>query len=353
MEEAFRGLLMTQQYPQCALLVELPGELVDVNVHPTKEEVRFHNESLIRGSVHRAVKEALLEAEIVPTLSIPAPDGNIQGVQPGMGHPKYQARDHPEDISPEMQPVDSQPDFRRRFGFQTKIPQPESATKTPLSSGGSEQAKTAELDESTLIQRLRELPNKPEAVAQVALTYVIANASHEGMIVIDQHAAHEKIMYMKMMNQFNAKNSAVELQTQLVPHQIEVAPEEKAVMENLIPPLGRTGFEIEPFGNRTFIVQSIPMIFENLDVESFMRDLLDDIGQGDLEGELERTRKKICARASCHSAVKSGDYLAPQEQQKLVDELLTTSELLRCPHGRPTTLILTREHLDRQFGRLG
>jgi DNA mismatch repair protein MutL len=376
MEEAFRGLLMTQQYPLCALLIELPGGLVDVNVHPTKEEVRFQNEPLIGAAAHRAVKEALLKAELVPTLNIPTPGdyaGKAHPVQslmtregtkhhvsaPGItggipactGFPLNDpAIGHQKDGS--SGPAGGQPEFHQRFGFQTDPVLRTGMTSTGSSQGTPDYPEPAAQDESTLLHRLCDLPEKPQALAQIALTYILAGAGNEGMLVIDQHAAHEKIMYMKMTSQFNSKNPAVEMQPLLIPHQLEVAPEELGVMEDLIPALGRSGFEIEPFGNRTFIVQSVPVIFENLNVELFLRDLLDDVGQGNLGKELERTRDKICARASCRSAVKSGDHLSPREQQQLVDELLTTAELMRCPHGRPTTLILTREQLDRQFGRL-
>jgi DNA mismatch repair protein MutL len=173
------------------------------------------------------------------------------------------------------------------------------------------------------------------------------------MLVIDQHAAHEKILYLQFMRQAEDPSRGIEVQPLLIPHQLELAPGEAAALEGLLPALMAAGFEIEPFGDRTYLVQAIPTIFERLDVPAFLRDLIDDVGQGDLPRELRRLRERICARAACRAAVKAGDALQPAEMQRLLEQLLTTSEALRCPHGRPTVLLLTRDHLDRQFGRLG
>src|SRR5690606_13601474 len=104
-------------------------------------------------------------------------------------------------------------------------------------------------------------------------------------------------------------------------------------------------------GENTYVVQSLPVVFERVNVEAFLRDLIDDVGQGDVPRELTRLRERICARAACRAAVMAGDTLSREEMQRLVDELVETSELLRCPHGRPTVLLLTRDQLDRQFGR--
>ncbi len=146
---------------------------------------------------------------------------------------------------------------------------------------------------------------------------------------------------------------AIAVQPLLVPHALELGPAEAAALEPLLPPLRESGFEVEPFGGGTFMVQSVPTVFDGLNIEAFIRDLIDDVGQGDIGREIQRLRERICARAACRAAVKSGDRLTPDEMQRVVDQLLQTHELLRCPHGRPTTLHLTREQIDRQFGRLG
>ena len=113
------------------------------------------------------------------------------------------------------------------------------------------------------------------------------------MLIIDQHAAHEKILYLNFIRQAEAGESAIEVQPLLLPHQIEVAPTEAGALESLIPALKAAGFDVEPFGGASFIVQALPLLFERLNVAAFLRDLIDDVGQGDLPRELRRLRERI------------------------------------------------------------
>jgi DNA mismatch repair protein MutL len=252
----------------------------------------------------------------------------------------------------------NQLEFVRGFGMSTRPATPgdpsQSAPPTaqPTDRPREPYAEPAAREEATLIGRLKQTPHPPRVLAQIALTYILADAGGEGVLVIDQHAAHEKILYLDYMRQAAAKSGVV-VQPLLLPHSIEVAATETAAMEALRPALARAGFEVEPFGGRTFMVQAIPAALERLDVPAFLRDLLDDFGEGDLVRELDRLTHRIGARAACRAAVKSGDRLTSEEMQRLLDQLLTTEDALRCPHGRPTTLLMTREQLDRQFGRLG
>lgn len=367
MEESYKGLVMTQQYPMGALLIEMPSETVDVNVHPTKEEVRFHNESLVTGAVHRAVAEALRAADLVPRLhvsfSIPQKTRELfTGGAASSLVPAPEPAAQPFNMTAETLPAAApeasgaaprQLDFVSGFGLpaapRAAAPAaPEAPRKSPP-----QYAEPQAQEEAGLIARLRAAPAPPRALAQVSDTYILAEAGPLGMMIIDQHAAHEKILYLKFMKQAEAGAAAIEVQPLLVPHSIEVAPAEAAALEGLIPALQGAGFDVAPFGGGSFLVQAIPLLFDRINVPAFLRDLIDDVGQGDLPREMQRLRERITARAACRAAVKSGDPLAHAEMQRLVDELLHTEEALRCPHGRPTVMLLTREQLDRQFGRLG
>ena len=126
------------------------------------------------------------------------------------------------------------------------------------------------------------------------------------MLVIDQHAAHEKILYLQALRELESPGRPIEVQPLLIPHTIELAPAEVPAMEALLPALREVGFDVEPFGGGAFIVQAVPVLFDRLDVPAFVRDLIDDVGQGDLPRELRRLRERICARAACRAAVKSG-----------------------------------------------
>jgi DNA mismatch repair protein MutL len=403
LEEAFRGLLMVQRYPLCAIAIELPGEMVDVNVHPTKEEVRLRNDALVTGAVHRAVAEALRLADLVPTLRMAEPPGqgsqggqssqSSHSGQPGQprqngsqsgqavwpmgglgaigqkfappsapfggGHGQAHSSAAPYELSQGESPAlatgqaaasptnpaspNDQLDFVPGFGLP-------GATNSGASISGD--AEPVAREEATLIARLRRAPAPPRVLAQVAATYILADAGPEGLLVIDQHAAHEKILYLDYRRQA-ARPGGVDVQPLLVPHAIDLAPAEVPAMEALRPALAEAGFDVEPFGGRTFLVQAVPATLERLDAAAFLRDLIDDLGGGDLSRELARVRHAIAARAACRAAVKSGDPLTREEMERLVEQLLETEDSLRCPHGRPTVLRLTRDQLDAQFGRLG
>lgn len=373
MEEAYRGLLMTKRYPIGALLIEMDPETVDVNVHPTKDEVRFRNEPLLGGAVHRAVLEALRAADLVPKLQAtgvaataardaaerlrrksdseapPATEPEPKRNRPEL---KMTAETRPEASIPE--PGDRQLEFVGGFGLDSLRPSESSGAPAPLEDAPKtgRYVEPPAREEASLIARLRTADPPPRAVAQIAGTYILAESGAHGMLLIDQHAAHEKILYLKLMAQAEAEEGSVEVQPLMVPHQLEVSHEEVGTLEELIPALREAGFDVEPFGGRTFMVQSIPLVLEGLNLEAFIRDLLDEVGGGDLPRQLRLLRERICARAACRAAVMSGDSLTREEMQRLIDQLMETEAALRCPHGRPTVVLMTREMLDRQFGRL-
>jgi DNA mismatch repair protein MutL len=203
--------------------------------------------------------------------------------------------------------------------------------------------------ESALIEQLRRRDVKPQVLGQSQLTYVLAEAPGLGLLMLDQHAAHEKILYLEFMRR-RGQRAVQEL---MVPYTYEAAPAERAALEALCPALADEGFDTEHFGGGAFVVNTLPLVFDKLDVRAFIRDLLDETGQGDIQREIGRVRHRIGAMAACRAAVKAGDALNTAQMQALLDQVLETAGALRCPHGRPTLMLLTRDQLDRQFGRLG
>ncbi len=351
LQEAYKGLIMTQQFPLAALFLELPNGEVDVNVHPAKEEIRFRNEALAAGSVHRAALEALRKAELVPKLSLPATPGTKFAQQPiasvtsahgdSIRPPGFFASPtRPTDQAIRVNPIAPSSD-------QTKV----TAEEIPLSPSAlrlSPYTDDSAVEEATLIGRIRASGEEPLALAQIARTYILAEVPRLGMLLVDQHAAHEKILYL----QYQRDRRKGAIQDLLVPYTYEASPAERPALEALAPLLAEEGFATEHFGGGTFVVQSVPVLFEKTDVSGLLRDLLDEIGQGNVKRELDRLRHKIGAMAACRAAIKAGDPLTQPQMQALLDQVLETSEALRCPHGRPTLLLLTKEQLDRQFGRI-
>ena len=367
LEEAYRGLIMTQRFPMGAAMLELPGEMIDVNVHPTKEQVRFLNEALVSGAIHRAALEALRDADLVPRLQTPTPGANLQGAiprstkrTPPSAPPLAMTPDNAPPASANPKDDSQQLDFVPGWGIDgAKGSQPPAAaTPHPAASQETGPEKPPYKDpaageEAHLIGRLRATTEPPRVLSQIDRTYILADAGESGLLVIDQHAAHEKILYLKMMEQAGAGRGAIAVQPLMIPHSIEISPSEAPLLEQLLPALAEVGFTVEPFGDHTFIVQALPVVFEGLNVEAFVRDLIDDVGQGDLPREMRRLSERICARAACRAATMSGDRLSREEMEKLLADVMMTERATRCPHGRPTMILLTRDALDRQFGRLG
>ncbi len=401
LQEAYKGLVMTQQFPLAAVFIELAGGEIDVNVHPTKEEVRFHNESLIAGAIHRAALEALRGADLIPSLDISGafrtpgakfgarprqfdpPRGPAAGTQtgqivesgtdlaagsdgpratPGFFHPDQsspaslfvagsgsEGKASIETVQSEIQWAET--DGRNEGGrasdaLSRGVPAPESA-RSDGDAGGVYPDQTAG-EEAGLIRSLHTGPTAPRVLGQIELTYILAAAPGLGLLLIDQHAAHEKIMYREFMSAPKTRD----VQALMVPYMFEASASEAALLESLCGELSREGFDTEPFGGGTFVITSLPALFEGLDVAAFIRDLLDDLGGGDLRREIAGLRHRIGARAACRAAIKAGDSMTIPEMQRLVEQVLETADALRCPHGRPTMILLSKDQLDRRFGRI-
>lgn len=362
LQEAYRGLIMTQQFPVAALFLEIPGDEIDVNVHPTKEEVRFRNEPLAAGAIHRAALEALRKADIVPRIDLPGePGGAFARRAPMTIHSAGSPRPEPpppvfftpEPAAPSAglhAEASNQPNLHLNVTPENGGSDPSS----PLARANEPKKETpvygddTAIEEGTLIRHLAGSAAPPRVVAQIERTYIMAEAPGQGVLLVDQHAAHEKILYLDYMSRPRGR----EVQTLLVPYTFEAAPGEAAAMEMLAPALSAEGFETSHFGGGTFVIESVPVLFERVDVSGFLRDLLDDLGGGDLRREISNLRHKIGARAACRAAVMAGDPLGHEEMQSLLDRVLQTAEALRCPHGRPTMVLLSKDQLDRRFGRI-
>jgi len=186
----------------------------------------------------------------------------------------------------------------------------------------------------------------PRAIAQIADTYIIAQVGND-LLLIDQHAAHERLLYLRAQEQ----RGAMATQPLLVPISVEVRPADRPMMEHLIPVMADLGFETDTFGGQTFIVRSVPGQFDHIDVPALINDLLDDLERDGVPHEPGRLRERVLTRLACHAAVKAGQHLQIEEMQQLIDDLLAARLHFTCPHGRPTMILLTRDQLDRQFKR--
>lgn len=303
--QAYRGLLMVGRFPLAALFIELPSQNVDVNVHPTKTEVRFLEADQVFSGLQRAARRALLAHTPVPNL------------EPGL---RWQAA----------------PPAAESF------PQDE-ASQAELELAGED----APADES----RQAPLPHSEvpllRLVGQVGLAYLVAEGP-DGLYLVDQHAAHERVLYER----FQAQRQQVESQQLLEPQTIELSPAQSDLLEGELATLGELGFEIEPFGPNTFVMRAMPTLLLGSDPEAALRVVVEDFEEDESPLEAERDAKLI-ARVCKRAAVKAGQRLSTEEQQALLSDLEACKAPRSCPHGRPTMVHLSIDLLETQFGRRG
>ena len=327
--QAYHTLLMTGRYPVAALFIDMPPELVDVNVHPTKTEVRFREPSLVFRAVQRAVHRTLQGlAPVTRELETPEAPGDYRSqwavrrqalVRAGKGAPS------PGQLAMDLRQSDL------AGGEETPLVRREEAAPPPSTP-------------SPAGDRLP--PLRP--VGQIAATYLIAEGP-DGMYLIDQHAAHERILYEKIMK---ADRQPVSKQQLLQPIPIELGTELAGLIAEHLERLNQSGFEIEPFGEGSFLLRAVPAFMGNQDPQALLEEVAQGLAQRtDLVGKAreEALVTMICKRL----AIKAGQILSVAEQRELIRQLEACENPRTCPHGRPTMLHLSAAALEKQFGRLG
>ncbi len=290
-EEAYHGLLPQGKHPIAIINISLPHQEVDVNVHPTKTEVKFQNEHRVFGTVQKTVRRALIELMPVPQI------GATATTYVSTPEPRQAVLTSPSDSLTSLPPL---------------------APQTPMVS----------------LPTLRIL-------GQLLSSYIIAEG-RDGLYLIDQHAAHERILFEKIKHQRSRQE--VEVQGLLEPVTFEVDPKEEEVLKSHYQKLAEFGFSIEPFGDKTYLVRAVPLVLYNKDWAGMMRQLLDFLSGGDWA-------ETIAMSIACHSAVRAGQTLTDDEMDELVRQLEQAAIPHTCPHGRPTMIRLSSGQLEKEFGR--
>ena len=314
--QAYHTLLMVGRYPLAALFIKVPPEEVDVNVHPAKAEVRFQTPEKAFSFVQRATRRALLAYAPVPQL---APQ-NLWGTpsQPRQIDPTWSLAHDEQQVVSSQQMAGGEVDAE---GSQPVVVQAAAFEKVPL---------------------LR-------LIGQIGSTYLVAEGP-DGLYLIDQHAAHERVLFEKLMAQHAQKN--IPSQALLTPAVVDLSRSSAEILITQIPVLQHFGFDVEPFGMSAFQVRAMPALFAKNDPAAALRALVEDFEEDEapLQNEVEaRIAGCVCKRL----AVKAGQVLSPDEQHALLADLETCASPRTCPHGRPTMIHLSVDMLERQFGRKG
>jgi len=329
--QAYHTMLMVGRYPIAVVLLRLPPEDVDVNVHPAKAEVRFRYADAAFSAVERTVRKTLTANAPIPHF---APRQWSLGGEERANQPSFttdwgafSAANAPSGPAPSTPPPPAAPpSAEESFSAEMAMPAPPGQQPLPASD----------------VPLLR-------VIGQVGAAYIVAEGP-DGLYLVDQHAAHERVLY----EAFRLQRAAAQIVSQalLEPVAVEVAPGAAALLEGQMEALQRIGFSLEPFGGNTFIVRSLPTILGPVDPVRAVRVVVEDFEEDEtlLAAEVEaRLIARVCKRA----AVKAGQVLSPVEQVELIRQLEKCVSPRTCPHGRPTMIHLSVDAVERQFGRKG
>ncbi|MCW5851419.1 MAG: DNA mismatch repair endonuclease MutL [Anaerolineae bacterium] len=336
--EAYHTLLMVGRFPISVLHITLAPEEVDVNVHPAKAEIRFRDGRAVFSLVQQAVRSALLRHAPVPQFGGSPVWDDAETVDRGQWFMPGAAATPPLAWTQNDQ-TDEQTGWTGRMAFDT--------TASPAAAPAAGQAVEPSLPLTTAgggkLPMLRVL-------GQVGQAYIIAEGP-DGLYLIDQHAAHERVLYEEFL-QAHAR-SEVGRQALLSPLPLDLTPGEAALLGEQAERLDHLGFSLEPFGPQTVLVRAVPTILRQADPRQAIRDILAQMGEG-RRNPLEADIEAALLRAVCKTAAtKAGQTLSMTEMQALIRQLEASSSPRTCPHGRPTMIHLSAGFLAREFGRLG
>jgi len=366
--EAYRNILPPTVYPVVLLFIEMPNEEVDANVHPAKTEVRFRQQGVVHDFVRDSVRSALMKARPVPqfTREISAQPSAAPGFSPG-SRPLTPGADAED---PFLQPgirdellLQSQPQTPRSERLQftgTPIPVEANAAISGFGPAGGPAFSTVaggddpcgnllpaedealQTDVSVALDSLKPL-------GQIRDSFILA-VNAEGLWIIDQHVAHERVLFEKVLRERGEK--PVEGQRLLLPLIIELSPGQQAVFAEIAEELCRNGFEAELFGSRTIAIKTAPAGVQPNDVEKMLIELLDQFEKEEQSLNLEKVRAKIAASIACHAAIKINMPLEQNKMEWLLTELAKTECPMTCPHGRPVVLRYSVKEIQRAFKRI-
>ena len=360
LEQAYKGLLMVGKYPTCVLYLELPLEVVDVNVHPAKIEVRFVSERPVFDTVYHGVKSALEQGAARKEAKLPDPRQRVQdrpaAEQLYMTFPSA----HSEPARPAAKPASPV--------VPPRPAPPVADTPRVLRNSGDEDFTAFRSYPSVDIEVAEEpaAPAKPEPaepalpptvttkapeqgavtlIGEAFATYVIAEMDGD-LYLIDKHAAHERILYNKLK-----ETEHNESQQLLAPVSVSLSAEEQSALLAAEAELNAAGFEIEPFGGHEVLVRAIPLLLSGENVDDVVREVAGGLAEGKREVTTDRL-EWLYHNTACRAAIKAGNRNQPDDLLLLAEQVLHDETLRTCPHGRPVCIRLTRREIEKQFGRI-
>jgi len=308
LQEAYHTLLPPGRHPLAIVVIDIDPALVDVNVHPTKAEVRFTRDWEVHQAVARAIKEALGGTSL-------AREGVVAAVRAARSGPQAGQPSLPEEDQRTALP-----------SLQTRLPGAERPEPRPVGVG------TRWL-----------VP-----LAQLRDTYLLADGG-DGLVVIDQHRAHERVLYERLSRA--QAEGKIDRQRLVIPVTLHLAPAESAALEDNLEAIRGLGFEIETFGGRTFVMRAVPALLAKRDGEAVIRDMIEELATEPTAPRLDEHADRLLALMACKGAIKAGQALSAAEIAQLLSDLLATERPYTCPHGAPVVMTISNYELDKKFHR--
>jgi DNA mismatch repair protein MutL len=352
LSEAYRGLLMTGRHPIIFLFLELAADDVDVNVHPTKNEVRFRDSQQPYRQLLSMLRTRFLSADLDGSMSV----ADVNAHAPSSSTPERKlelqheladwAKGELASWTPDRPPVFAPQDDRPVAGLPGGTPEFSPFPGGPQSSDVGGTTLTANTAHAEL-----DGPHAPVGRAmQIHDCYLIVETG-DGMTVIDQHALHERIMYEHLRRR--VLEGAVESQKLLVPETVDLSARETSLLLEHQELLQQLGFTLEEFGGNTILLTAYPVMLARADLIQVVRDMAEQFDRPRQTPTRRDTLDELLHMMSCKAAIKAGQRLSNEEMESLLAQRHLIDDAHHCPHGRPTALVLSRAELDRQFGRLG
>ena len=326
---AYADFLSRDRHPAAVLFIDLPPQLVDVNVHPAKAEVRFREPGAVRGLIVTALRHALAEAGHRASTTVagatlgafrPEPAGAARIYQMDRPSPGALSRAHAAQAPDLGGLADAQMPYTPSARVEAADPEAPATETAPLGA----------------------------ARAQVHENYIIAQTA-DGIVIVDQHAAHERLVYERLKRQMAERGVAA--QALLIPEIVDLSPAECATLLDEAPALAKLGLTLEPFGPGAIAVRETPAILGPVDAGALLRDLLDELADLGQSAAVQTRIEAILSRMACHGSVRSGRRMSAEEMNALLREMEATPHSGQCNHGRPTYVALKLSDIERLFGR--
>lgn len=384
--EAYRGLLMVGRHPVCFLRLEMPAELIDVNVHPTKLEVRFTDSGRVYARLLQTLRHHFLTTDMTlraPASQAPAMGGDlappaesvlgmriqveqqqrqavIDWARTGEARPLTSAQPLSPFGNREFQPFPDNGPFRDAAPRPTASPADlapwERDPEAPSSSERPEPGANAEASDAALPASQASAADPSAEFShlgfQIHNRYLVTQ-DETGMVLIDQHALHERVLYERIREKVLGEGARLESQRLLVPEPVSLTPAERNASLDAREVLAQVGLEIEDFGGETLVIQSVPAMLRRTSPGDMLRTLLECLMGAGKTPDARDLLDHLLHTIACKAAIKAGDPLSREEITSLLEQRDLYQDTHHCPHGRPTAIFFSRDELDRMFGRLG